>query len=530
MPIHLRALVVILVLAATTFAIVKAPVRALSADAGDFERRRNLWIAITLAAFLAHNFWLYIIFVVVLLRLAAPRETNKLALYFFVLFAVPMFARQIPGVGPINQFFEINYARLLALMLLLPAYLAARKQPDVVAFGRALPDKMLIGYLMINFGLIISSTATLTVALRQGILYPFMDVFLPYYVASRTVKSLDGFRDVLMSFVVAALVLGAIGVFEAASHWLLYANLDDAMGFRWALGGYLERAGAGLRAQASTGQPIILGYVMAVALGFYLYLGKLIPGMMLWATGLAVLAGGLISALSRGPWAGAVLMVLVFTMAGRAPLRRLTQLGVCGFLGAAALLATPVADKIMDLLPFIGTHTGETAMSVSYRQRLLDIGISVILQNPIFGSPDFYTMAETTELKQGSGLIDLVNTYLAIGLANGLIGLSLFTGVFLASAAGIFKAMRSLPDRNSELYVLGQALLATVLGIMLIIFTVSSISVTALVYWSVAGLGIGYARMVALAKAKAPVRLGEAEKASAAATPPRFRSMATKNR
>ena len=61
--------------------------------------------------------------------------------------------------------------------------------------------------------------------------------------------------------------------------------------------------------------------------------------------------------------------------------------------------------------------------------------------------------------------------------------------------------MRSLADRNDELYLLGQVLFSTLLGILVIIMTVSSISVIPVIYWSVAGLGVAYARMLALAKA-----------------------------
>jgi len=64
--------------------------------------------------------------------------------------------------------------------------------------------------------------------------------------------------------------------------------------------------------------------------------------------------------------------------------------------------------------------------------------------------------------------------------------------------------MRNLPDRSGEPYLLGQALLATLLGILVIIFTVSSITLIPVIYWSVAGLGVAYARMVALARAAEP--------------------------
>jgi len=93
-----------------------------------------------------------------------------------------------------------------------------------------------------------------------------------------------------------------------------------------------------------------------------------------------------------------------------------------------------------------------------------------------------------------------VNTYAGIGLASGLVGLSLFTAVFGAVLFGIFRAMRRVGDRNSEPYVIGQVLLSVLVGILIIIFTVSSITVIPLIYWTLAGLGVAYARVVLSAR------------------------------
>ena len=56
--------------------------------------------------------------------------------------------------------------------------------------------------------------------------------------------------------------------------------------------------------------------------------------------------------------------------------------------------------------------------------------------------------------------------------------------------------MRSIPDKDSEEYLLGQTLLATLLCILVTIATVSSISFVPLVYWSVAGMGVAYTQML----------------------------------
>jgi len=173
------------------------------------------------------------------------------------------------------------------------------------------------------------------------------------------------------------------------------------------------------------------------------------------------------------------------------------------------LLASPWGEKFIALLPFVGTIEQE---NVTYRQRLFEIGVSIVMQNPFFGAYSFFMTQEAQELRQGgsaNGLIDLGNTYLGIALANGLVGLSLFAGFFITIAVGIFNGMRKLADRNGELYLLGQVLFSVLIGTYLILFTVSSSLAIPVIYWSVAGLGVAYLRMLALAKV--PSKTPEAE-------------------
>lgn len=496
MPVHLRALVVILILATMVFAFAKAPACESASASGDFERRRNLWFGITLAAFLSHNFWIYIIIVAAMLFAASQREKNKLAMYYFILFAVPPIAQQVSGLGLIQHFFEINYFRLLALVILLPAFWTLRKRSDTVPFGKALPDKFILGYLLLQFALTLNFS-TFTDTLRVRAFYALIDVLLPYYVASRSMKTPQDFRDALMAFVVAAMVMSAIGLFEMVRHWLLYTNLAAAMDIYWSWGNYLERDEAGLRAQGSTGQPIVLGFLIVVAIGFFFFLRKSVTSMTTWRLGLVTLGAGLVAPLSRGPWVGAAAMLIVFIATGPFPAKRLMNGGLALVVVVAALLATPYSETIVGMLPFVGTGGGDSAANVTYRQRLLEIGIGVILQNPFFGAYQFFLSPEAQELKQGNGTIDLVNTYLAVGLSSGLTGLSLFSGVFISVTFGIFKSMRNIGDKNSELYLLGQTLFSVLIGILVIIFTVSSVLAIPVIYWSVAGLGVAYVRLLA---------------------------------
>ena len=498
MPEHLRALVMILVLAGMVFAAARPYACAAAMQDVDFVRRRNVWFALTLAAFLAHDFWLFIGLAAVLLLLFALRaEPNKLALYFFVLLAVPAIHAEIPGFGIVENFFTIEYLRLLSLAILLPAWLVLRIRPGAEPFGRSNADKLLLAYLVLQFCLQLPHT-TLTEALRRGVFYAFIDVFLPYYVASRAARDLAALRDALMAFVLAALVAAAIAVFEFARHWLLYAPLEDALGVDWGLLNYVERGDGLLRAQASTGHPIILGYILAVALCLGLYLRKSVPPTRWRDAVIVLLAAGLVATLSRGPWIGAAVMVLAFVGTGPRALTRLAKLGVAGLCVVPLLLVSPGGQGLVDYLPFVGTID---AQNVAYRERLFEVSLGVVLENPFFGAWDFMQLPVMQQLIQGEGIIDVVNSYLFVALASGLVGLALFCGFFLVVLVELFAAMRRAGDRDGEPRALGRALFCALLGILVIIATTSSIVLIPVVYWSIAGLAQGYARAPALARA-----------------------------
>lgn len=501
MPEHLRALAVILGIASGIFLLARRPACAAATLPDDYVRRRNLWFALTAAAFLAHNFWIYVVVAAALLLYASPREANKPALFFMLLFLLPPLSAQITGLGVINHFFSLSHGRLLALVILLPSALVLAGDRSRPTLGSTLPDKLLLGYLLLYF--ILQLTADSFTNSLRGAFYAFIDVVLPYYVASRALNDLRKLHDAVMAFVLAAMVLSGLAVFEYAWHWLLFSSLPDALGVQNVLGGYLERNDY-LRAQVTAGQPIPLGYVIAVALGLYGSLRKAIPSASAWWLGYALLLAGLIAPLSRGPWVGYAVIALVMIVTGRGALGNLAKLVAVALLGLPVLMATPAGERLIDYLPFVGSVDEG---NVTYRQLLLNVSLEIVKENPLFGSYDFLLFLE--ELRQGQGIIDIVNTYLGVVLPTGLVGLTLFVSFFLSIAAGLYQSLRRSQNKEGEEHLLGRALLATLIGILVIIFTVSSISFIPIVYWSVAGLGAAFIRLMASQTASCSVPCNE---------------------
>jgi O-antigen ligase len=257
-------------------------------------------------------------------------------------------------------------------------------------------------------------------------------------------------------------------------------------------GGYIFRDGM-LRATATAGQPIALGYLVAVGLGLYLFLQQSIKPRPIRWLGMALLTAGLIASLSRGPWVGAVALLVVFLTTGRNAAPRLIGFVLVVIFAFFVIAILPGGEKAINLLPFIGTTEAGT---IEGRKELLEVSIRVFERHPWLGSADFLEAPELQALRTGLGIIDIVNSYIGIALETGAVGLSLFVGFFALILFKIFLAMRSIRERNSEERLLGRVLLTTLLAILLIIFTVSSITIVPVVYWSVAGMGVAYVQMV----------------------------------
>ena len=490
------ALIYILLISIIFFAFAGRSIICVIEQA-QYKQRRNLWFGITIVAFLAGSFGVYVLVTLPLLIYAYRRETNQVALFFFILFALPSGFMQISGLGLVSNLFQLTHARFLTLFFLLPVYFSLNRQGDTLPFGRTGSDKALAIYLLLT-AILYLRDMTFTDTLRY-IFYLFLDVFLPYFVISRSLKNLQAFKDALLSLVIAIMLLALLATFESSRHWLLYRSVIESLGLEGGMTAPIVRDGM-LRVTVTAGHPIALGYLMAVGIGIYLFIQGNFRQTIVRRFGMALLTTGLFVPLSRGPWIGACLLFIVFIATGRNPARRLILGALTGMLALLLISTLPVGEKVVSLLPYIGTKEQD---NVEFREKLLTNSLIVIERNLWFGSVTFLEEPEMIALTE-NGVIDVTNTYVAMALGRGVVGLGLFVGFFALVILGVKRAMDSIVDQESEAYLLGRVLLATLLGILFIIYTTSSITIIPLVNWSVAGLGVAYAQMVRKMSDSAP--------------------------
>ena len=500
MPENIRALIVIMALAVPAFYIGRQIASSISTDR-EFRVWRNIWFAVTLGAFLSGNFFVYALILVIVCVYARSVGAASVCLYFILLFAVPSGNISIGGFGIINQLFDMNNPRLLAIVLLLPILLTTRgfnrRQMGVCA----MPDWLVIGYVLLQTALAYrASNATVTNEMRIGVLF-ILDVLIPYFAFSRTVTSLADARKVFGAFIIAVLPLSLIAVFEWVKHWHLYYWLNNNWGIEMI--SYLERADM-LRASASAVDSITLGFVIMVAIGCMLGIWQTMRSSQIKGIISVIFAAGLIATLARGPWVGAAALVLVYFAIGPNPIANLGKVALMGALGLALLLVTPIGTRLIDVLPFVGSDEG----SVVYRQELFNSSLVVIERNPLFGSPDYRMEPEMVALTTGQHIIDFVNTYVEIALKSGLVALSLFFGFFAAILLRLRRVLKFRHVRDSNFNTCIRGSIAILVAMLVTIATVSSIDFIPYVYWSFAGLSVALVRIAyreqAVARAAQP--------------------------
>jgi O-antigen ligase len=486
MPEHIRAFIVILTLSTIGFFVAKKLFQTQVTEK-EFSAWRNIWFVSTTIAFLSGNFWIYALITSAYIHFIFKKVDNKISIFFIFLFVIPPVGQAIPGLGLVNYLVTIDQIRLASLVILMPIAIQLSRN-NKFKFPKTSTDVFILLYVMILISLAMRDT-TFTDAMRTAF-YTYTDILLPYYVASRGIKNIEQMKTIAIAIITAAVAVAFIATFEHIKGWLLYRAVQGVLG-QESTNQVLQRSGS-IRSIASLLQPIVLGYFMFIALGFYLFISNYIEKNNIKRIGFAILILGLYVPVSRGPWVGAMLMVLVFLGLGPSALKRLSTLAFCAILLLPTLTIIPGGEKYLNLIPFVGETEKST---ITYRQDLYKNSVIVIEKNPLFGSTNYILEPEMQALKI-NGIIDIVNSYLRIALETGYVGLIVFIGIFLTALMSMYKQMRRIKDKNDEYRALLRSMIGILLGIMATIATVSSIGVVPIIYWLMIGISIGACQII----------------------------------
>lgn len=467
MILALKELIIVLLIALAIFKLLK-PVALLFTTPEDFTRRRNTWCIVTALAFICPSFWLFCLISTPVLVLAGRKDSNPCALYLMLMFVVPGFSWRVPMVG-LSYLIDLDFQMLLSFCVMAPIALRLSKAKQQT------PSMELLDYCLIAY-LILTSVYFILPEVSRGVLMTptvtdccrrafeaFFGVYVPYYAIRRSTSNRRGIQDILTGFCLACAVMAAIGTFEGAKHWLLYGEMRSSWGIEY--NPYLMRAES-LRAMASTGHPLVLGYLLAIAFGLWLCLKSNVQSKFL-RHGTAVLYWlGLLAAYSRGPWMGAIAIYAIFVALSPGSFSKIFKAGFASAIVALAVAISPLGSKIARVIPYFGGTVDSG--NIVYRQRLLDRAWELIQESPLLGDQRAFSKME--DLRQGQGIIDLMNGFVNILLDNGFVGLSLFLLFVVVGVGNAWMLSRNSARVGVELGTIGASICACIIGTLVMMW------------------------------------------------------------
>jgi len=262
-----------------------------------------------------------------------------------------------------------------------------------------------------------------------------LNLGLPYVAISRAFARTRSPNDLMLPMILGGCILALIALFEAPRHWLLYDTMPHAIGTDPELSsGYVKQRGGLLRGRAtfpeSTGLSMFLGVEVVMTVALRRHIGS---RLAFWAV-LAVLGAGMFFTLARICYI-VVVAGLIACMVQERKWFGLLKMALAIPLCAGALLM--LSHIVPTLAASMGTGE-DAAGSVDYRSQLLASGLELVRDNWWIGLSMKDIYAQLEHLRQGEGIIDLVNQPLTILMRGGLIGAALYYGMLVSVLAMLF--------------------------------------------------------------------------------------------
>jgi hypothetical protein len=410
---------------------------------------------------------------------------GRLLAYALLLTVCPPFFMELDHIGPIQDLMNINPFRILSIVLLAPEAirLVSRRDKPRKPSWLLFVDVAVIGYAT-YWAVKLYGQGAFSVLARQ-ILGVILDTLLPYYVISRACVAGDARRRMLSMFLLGSCYQAVIAVTETLMGKTLYVQLQWMYGANWGMGVLMR--GERLRASGAFPGPLALAVLLLFALGVWATLRPRVKSKPYSIVGL-VLVAGLLSTFGRGPWMAGIVLALGIGALGVWSGKRFLAVTSILVVAFSIFWSYGGGDSVVSLIQQVSGQGDTGDFNVKYRQELLDTSIALLKQSPWWGVPNFLQYMQ--DLRQGEGIIDLVNTYLVVSLNAGLVGLFIFLIPF---AIIIWLTARKHTPASIALGREGPVWLALCIAMLCVIFTVSPISIVApLLIWTIA---LGAARL-----------------------------------
>lgn len=288
---------------------------------------------------------------------------------------------------------------------------------------------------MFVLAFIAARDSSLTNVLRV-IVQVSLSLFLPYLVVRKALASERNIRIAFAFTVSAAATVACIAIFESVKVWPMYQAFQNHFGI-YGISGVKMRGGM-LRAGGPLMNPPLSAALLALCFVATFAARDIFKTPRGHRIVLAIVAAGLFAIQSRAGWLGAVAGCFGVLLSQRGVKGVVAPMALLAVVGAGLYGAALSSERVANLVGF----SSDAKNSSEYRDRLYDRGVEIVRQNPAIGQPASAVTFQMRDLRQGEGIIDFVNGYLAIALFSGLTGLALFAGGIAAQAIASYRARR----------------------------------------------------------------------------------------
>ncbi|WP_256619327.1 O-antigen ligase family protein [Parvularcula maris] len=427
-------------------------------------------------------------FGVVLTMLFYTRKTNFAVVFFIIILSVPgkdISFLQLPGI---NYVFDLSTLTILGFAGLWTA--ATNKQKDRTF---TLTGKLLLAMLFF-YAISVTNRTSLTNDLR-AMLTQYVIIAGAFFGVASAIDTRDKLMNVIHTILAMAMVLAGVAIIGQLVGWNFYSGRARE------LLGLLIRTksrGALLRMTSTFGQAYIsFGIILASLLYFALPLIAKLRGTIAKSVVIISLVVGFLMSGSRTPFLAAAIGFGTLTLMGRNAMSRAFAGGVVGIIALLLLQLTPFGAGLLSYLPLVGERGTD-----DYRVRLFERGMDIIWDAPLFGDHLYRNKLE--DLRQGEGIIDMVNTYLSKALEHGIPYTVLFVSILAVPTIRTATTLPKLRAVDAELAFIGASIVAGI-SVLMIGFTATSMSAHfEVIIMGLSGLAVAYNRIAARVLTEAP--------------------------
>jgi hypothetical protein len=336
-------------------------------------------------------------------------------------------------------------------------------------------------FLMASFLFFPLKGTGITASAKVG-MYTALDYGVPYLLMRTYSSDMQSTLRLLGTVTFWAVVVGLFALIEEAFHYNPFLELGPVLSGEEQWTTVLYRGG-GQRAVASFSHPISLGMFAALLLPVALWLALQASSkrrMLTIAAGALVIAGMLIATLSRGPWLGALLAIVVALLIRPSSPRSGRIVLALGIAATWLLYASGISPLTTVINESFDPSTSDFA-NFLYRQGLIPLMLELWSHSPIIGFQDLSAAATSID-----------NYYLVQLVLNGLVGLLAFWGVMAAVGYRLWSVVRAPAATSTGMAAdCATILLGVLAGQLIVLASVAMVGSAPYFFWGFIGIVAG---------------------------------------